>query len=82
VRNTTLKLVDLALQINEQGDYQVFVDISPHINNISFDIFEGGWKKNKPVTDAFNFWYKGTLYKPDSEKQIFKKLESYLEKEI
>lgn len=41
------KITNLVIDINEQGIYQAFIDISPHVSNVSVRIFEGEWEREK-----------------------------------
>ncbi|MBC8588055.1 hypothetical protein [Paratissierella segnis] len=52
-----LEITKLAMEINELGKHQVFVDISPHVKSMSISIYEGKWKRGNSSVFYGSFYY-------------------------
>ena len=55
--NKALEITKLAMEINELGKHQVFVDISPHVRGVSISINEGEWTSHKDDIFGSSFYY-------------------------
>ena len=55
--NKVLEITKLAMEINELGKHQVFVDISPHVRGVSVSINEGEWISHQDNIFGSSFYY-------------------------
>lgn len=55
--NKVLEITKLAMEINELGKHQVFVDISPHVKDVTVSIYEGKWEREKNAAYRNYFYY-------------------------
>jgi len=60
------RILDLAM--NAKKDH-VFINYSPHVNGISFDVHIGGWEKDKYPDIKFTHYFVGD-YAGDSLEEI------------
>lgn len=63
IRALLMDIFEQALIVNSEGMYQVFVNLSPHVSEISVRIFKGKWEKGDNSIKDLDCYY-------DSEKSV------------
>lgn len=70
------RIFDLVLEINEHGDY-AFLELSPHVDAISLQIYKNEWKKNSDPLN-YSLYYRGYLNPGEEEmNNLIKELEQF-----
>lgn len=58
------EVIDLALEVEEMG-HSLFVDYSPHVQQVSIRLHVGGWKKNNYPQLSLSIYFTSTGYDPE-----------------
>lgn len=78
-----LEITRLAMEVNQLGKHQVFVNISPHVSSVDVTFYEGGWKQGKAETYRNHFYYDNFIgYLKDNYEEIKSKLIELKEKDL
>lgn len=73
------ELLRLAIEIKEKKGHDVFIDYSPHVDSIHYQIFLNGWNfRTKNEAFKYGFIYIGELEDKKKTTELFKLLRGLL----
>lgn len=58
INESLIEIFAMVLKVNEQGKHHIFLDIAPHVDWITVQIFEGQWFSEADPTFRVDCKYK------------------------
>lgn len=68
INKLMLSIFNLTLQINSQGKHHIFLQVFPHVEQITVELHKGGWIEKKKLDLKLECYYNNA----DAEKELTK----------
>lgn len=70
-----------SMNFSKRGESQIFIYVSPHVDSVQFDVYQGGWKEFNEITFSIQIYIRGSLAPTVKEtKKKLKPLYDFIKK--